>query len=116
MVLIERRFSGGSRWMRMICFVCAMGAWGCGNEAAKEEPVGKEPLGQWFQRTQENTTVAHGRILPETVRQEGSAVVFQTSQGTTLRQEYRRHGAKGYERVGDPEIVAPATEGPANGM
>lgn len=45
MVLIEHRFSGGSRWVRMICFVCAMGAWGCGNEPAKEEPASPEPLG-----------------------------------------------------------------------
>ena len=102
---MSRKFVG-----RMSCVLFVLALSGCGSHAT-DEKTAEEPLGEWFRRTHENTTISHGDVLPDTVQQEGDAVIFQTSDGTTLRQEYRSSGDHGYERVGDPVKMEPTADG-----
>jgi hypothetical protein len=101
---MSRKFVG---WASSVLLVLALS--GCGSNAT-DEKAAEESLGEWFQRTQENTTMSHGDVLPDTVRQEGNAVIFQTSDGTKLRQEYRSSD-HGYERFGDPVKMEPTAAG-----
>jgi hypothetical protein len=98
----------------VFCLLCVLAVSGCGNDAT-DKKTAEESLGEWFQRTQKDTTMSHGDVLPNTARQEGNAVIFETSDGTWLRQEYRSDGDGGYERIGDPVKMRPAEEGQFTG-
>lgn len=95
-----------TRTARILCMMCVLASCGCGGQQPAERGEA-EPLEEWFKRTQKNTVTTRGSVLTETARQDGDAVTFDNSDGTTLRQEYRSKGPEGYERNGDPEIVAP---------
>jgi hypothetical protein len=77
---------------------------GCSAEPARPD------LEEWFRDTQGNTNTTHGWVDPETVREDNGAIIFSTSEGVTLRQQYRPDGGTGYDRMGDPEPV-PASDG-----
>lgn len=100
------------RWMS--CVVCVLALSGCGSPTT-DETATEEPLKEWFQRKHADTTISHGDVLPDTVQQEGNVVTFKTSDGTVLRQEYRRSSDNGYERIGDPVKLEPTANGQYTG-